>query len=49
MADTFFTFRIGKLEFGMYRHFCWWFNNGYVKQFMWWYVYNTTKEADGYE
>ncbi len=45
MADILFSFRISKLEFGMYRHFkCLWFNNRYIKQFMWWYVYNTRKE-----
>ena len=45
MEDTIFSFKIGKLEFGMYRHFkCWWFNNGYIREFMWWYVFNTINE-----
>ncbi len=44
MGDYIFSFKIGKVEFGMRRDFCWWFNNGYTKQFMWWYVYNTRKE-----
>lgn len=45
MEDTIFSFKIGRLEFGMYRHFkCWWFSNGYVREFMWWYVFNARKE-----
>ena len=39
MGDYIFTVKIGKREFGMRRDFCWWFNNGYTKQFMWFYTY----------
>ncbi len=43
MGDYIFSFKIGKVEFGMRRDFCWWFNNGYTKQFMWWYVYDARR------
>ena len=40
MIDTLFTFKIFGIEFGMYSHFkTWWFNNGYIREFMWWYIY----------
>lgn len=39
MGDYIFTVKIGKREFGMRRNFCWWLNNGYTKQFMWFYTY----------
>ena len=39
MGDYIFSVNIGKYEFGMRHDFCWWFNNGYTKQFMWWYIY----------
>lgn len=45
MNDVLFYFKIGKYEIGMYRHFkCWWFNNGNIKQFMWWYIYKDKNE-----
>ncbi len=47
MGDILFSFKIGKFEFGMYRHFkCWWFNNGHIREFMWWYAYNTRKKDE---
>ena len=40
MGDYLFSFKIGKYEFGMFRHFqCWRFNNGHIREFMWWYIY----------
>lgn len=39
MNDFLFSFKIGKHEFAIRRDFCWWFNNGYARQFMWFYVY----------
>jgi len=39
MGNSIFSFNIGKYEFGMRKDFCWWFNNGYLRQFMWWYVF----------
>jgi len=40
MLDTLFSFRIGKYEMGMYRCFkTWYFYNGYILEFMWWYIY----------
>lgn len=39
MCDYLFNFKIGKYEIGMCTDFCWWFNNGYIRQFMWWYIY----------
>ena len=39
MGNYIFYFYIGNYEIGMRRDFCWWFNNGYLKQFMWFYIY----------
>ena len=40
MGDYLFRFNIGKYEIGMYKHFkCWWFNNGYIKEFTWFYIF----------
>ena len=40
MLDTLFSFRIGKYEIGMYKNFkTWYFYNGYIREFMWWYIY----------
>ena len=45
MGDYLFSFKIGKYEIGMYKHFkCWYSYNGYIREFMWWYVYNARKE-----
>ena len=40
MGNYLFSFNIGKYEIGMYKHFkCWWFNNGYIKEFTWFYIF----------
>ena len=40
MGVYLFRFKIGKYEIGMYRHFKnWYFYNGYIREFMWWYIY----------
>jgi len=40
MVDTLFSFKIGNYEIGMYQHFkTWYFYNGYILEFMWWYIY----------
>lgn len=41
MGNIIFQFNIGKYEIGMHKDFYWWFDNGYIKEFLWFYIYKT--------
>lgn len=41
MGDYLFNFTLGKYEFGIMKHFnTIYFNNGYMKSFLWFYIYS---------